>query len=165
MPFPIGHNRGPVWRAAIEARRALLLSVEIGKTLTYQEMSDRLGCEIASAQDSALQVALRRLQKEGIAFENVLGVGYARLDSDGAVTRAVRGHARKAHRAGKRGLGLSRAIGDSEVAPSVRVTKWGLEAALSTVTTKTHGNSLRAQKPPQPESLVERERKRLASGA
>lgn len=62
--------------------------IAIDHVWTYRSMGDMLGREIAG-DDSALQVALRRLSRDhGVEFKNVRKVGYLRLSDEGIVDHA-----------------------------------------------------------------------------
>ncbi|MCK9549201.1 hypothetical protein [Aquamicrobium sp.] len=159
MAFPNGHNKGPSWREAIDARKAMLRNVVEGETLTYPEMTKILGVKITGGGENELQVALRELHKEGIAFTNVSGEGYTRLDPTKSVVVKGNGFRLKARRVTKRGLTLLNNIDDSAVDRSSRPNKWALVALLETIKRTTHGNSVNASVKKM--SMAEEEKNRL----
>lgn len=158
----LGHNSNGVFATRTDDCAKVLLQVEPGATITYQEFTAQIG-EPISGGYGPLQTALRRLQKKGIAFETLYGLGYRRLDDNGAITHKVRGFARRTYRAAKRGLRLSTAVPDRNLDRQARVTKWQLEASLQAAATKTHGNAIRSTE--RKESLFDQERRRIAAEA
>lgn len=66
--------------SAIKAMR----EVAIGDTITWNAITLAIGSD-ATAHRGSIQTARRELQKEGILFASVPGVGYKRLDDSGIV--------------------------------------------------------------------------------
>lgn len=76
----------------------------IGETVTFRELGELIGRRVWGGTAN-LQSALRRLENEGLAFANVRGVGYQRMNDVEVVNTAetAREHLRrKAKRACKR---------------------------------------------------------------
>lgn len=158
-----GHNSGGAWRAAVNDCKTLLLQAQPGQTAACERISAFIGRKVTGRDGGPLRQALLELQREGIAFEAIKGVGYRRLDPDAAVSRKVLGFMARRDRIGRRGLKMSRAIDDASVSPSVRVTKWAQEAALVGSLRATHKRRLATEV--RKVSLVELERQRLAAPA
>jgi len=81
-----------------------LKKAAVGEVVSFAQMTDTLGRQVEGA-NSNLQSALRRLEGEGIAFANVRGVGYQRMNDVEVVNTAEHareGIRRKAKRAVKR---------------------------------------------------------------
>lgn len=78
--------------------------VDVGEIVTFRQMSELLGRPVEGAT-SNLQSALHRLEGERLAFANIKGVGYQRMDDVAVVNTAEsarEGIRRKAKRAIKR---------------------------------------------------------------
>lgn len=81
-----------------------LKTAAVSETVSFMQLSDLLGRKVDGAS-SNLQSALHRLEGEGVAFANIRGVGYQRMNDVEVVNTAEtsrEGIRRKAKRAVKR---------------------------------------------------------------
>lgn len=85
-----------------EAAIALLKKAAIGRTVTWIELEEAMECEPTEHRDSVAS-ALRSLEREGIIYASVRGIGYLRLDNSGIVDKEVETGGR-IRRAAKRSL-------------------------------------------------------------
>lgn len=114
-----------------------LKAVGLDQTISYPKLSEALGRKVEGA-NSNLQSALHRLEAEGIAFANIRGEGYKRMDDIAVVNTAEtsrEGIRRKAKRAIKRLTCVSafeKLPNDMKVKHNAALSGFGAIAAMMT---------------------------------
>lgn len=93
-----------------------LKTVAIGEVVSFKQLTELLGRNVAGSC-SNLQSALHSLEGDGIAFANIRGTGYQRMD-DIAVVNTLESSREGLRRKAKRALKRLTCIGDFEKLPN-----------------------------------------------
>jgi hypothetical protein len=155
-------NTSPEWEQETARLVERLRSVLPGEAVTYVQLSVGTNYKVSS-KHYPLICALRQLEQEGVLFLNIRAVGYRRATDQMTHTIAVPKGIRKTSRASKRALRKARTIDETKLTPQQFPTHLMHLAVLTVVKRATHGNAIRMRAARVSESLVEQERKRLAS--
>lgn len=113
--------RHTIGRASAEAELLTkhLQSVEVGQVVTYAELNTVAKIDVQEHR-SQLDTARRRLLKDGIAFDAVMGVGIRRLTND-EIPEVASGSVKKSQRAARKGLRTLACADYAKLPPDLKI--------------------------------------------
>jgi len=126
-----------------EAAIKLLKKAEIGRTVTWLELAEAMECEPTDHRESVAS-ALRSLERDGIIYASVRGIGYMRLDNSGIVDKEVEAGGR-IRRAAKRSLKRLAVVEPDKLEPQERIryaVAFGVAGAVALCASREKRNLL-----------------------
>jgi hypothetical protein len=110
-----------IGRASAEAELLTkhLQSVEVGQVVTYSELNTVAKIDVQEHR-SQLDTARRRLLKDGIAFDAVMGVGIRRLSND-EIPEVASGAVKRSQKVAKKGLRVLACADYAKLPPDLKI--------------------------------------------
>ena len=111
-------GKRPTFEMSLDTRMALdrLRQAAVGDTVTFSDLSVALGREVDGGTPT-VQAALRKLERDGVIFGNVRGVGYQRL-SDSAIVNTAEHERAALRRKARRVVHRLTSVADFDALPN-----------------------------------------------